>query len=101
MEFRTCAAKLSDGSPMEISVSQNILITTENYFLECIDFNSPTLVVTFEAAGLPLHRPDKFRSGWGSNLLRNFNVSHLCVKPKTTDWYLKPNLALAFERLKN
>jgi len=81
-------------------ICQNYIIETENYFLEGYIFNADLLVVTFEHAGDPDPRPEKFRAGWGSVPLRKRKISSLCIKPKRVDWYTRPDLARAFKDLR-
>jgi len=74
-------------------------LATENYFLDAYVYKYDTLVVTFEPfnAALP---SSKFRSGWGSEFLRSQQISHLCIKPKISDWYRKADLITAIKELK-
>ncbi|WP_062563456.1 hypothetical protein [Paracoccus aminovorans] len=74
-------------------ISRNFIIETENYFLEGFLFTeSGTIFITFEHAGGPLERPQKYRPGWGAGFLRVQRRDHIAVKPKRKDWYTRPDL---------
>lgn len=82
-------ANLPAGAEMAL----NVVIETENYFLEAHVFDKEKIFVTFESAQPRGPRPDKYRSGWGSEAMRKRRISTLCIKPKIPDWYLRPDLA--------
>lgn len=86
--------------PANAEVSLNLVLETENYFLEAHVFDQDKIFVTFENANPRGPRPEKYRAGWGSEALRKRRISTLCVKPKIPDWYLKPDLAEAFVSLR-
>lgn len=93
--------RLAWGLPIRTTeICHNYIIETENYFLEGHIFNRDLLVVTFENSIGGDSRPDKFRKGWGFEPLRKRQISCLCIKPKRTDWYTRPDLVLAFEELR-
>ncbi|MEP4699511.1 MAG: hypothetical protein ABJZ79_00020 [Parasphingorhabdus sp.] len=84
---------------IKISKSRNLFVSTKNYFFELFDYQTDKLVVTFEPAGQPYERPQAYRAGWGSAAFRVRGISHLCVKPKSVDWYRKPDIVQGFEFL--
>lgn len=66
---------------------------TEHYVLDGYIYNTQRLIVAFEHASENPQRADVFRHGWGARRFRAQRVSHLCVKPKSSDWYRNPDLA--------
>ena len=74
---------------------------TENYVLEGYIYNTRRLMVTFEHASENPNRADVFRYGWGSKRFRGQRVSHICVKPKASNWYRNPDLAVALTNLRD
>ena len=86
--------------PAEAEIALNFVIETENYFLEAHVFDKDKIFVTFESAQPRGPRPDKYRSGWGSETMRKRRISTLCIKPKIADWYLRADLAEVLTRLR-
>lgn len=86
-------------SSLNIHKSENLFISTENYHLEAFVYDYRRLVVSFEPFN-PNATADGYRMGWGSPLFRSQCVSHLCIKPKVSDWYRGPDLLTAFAELK-
>ena len=82
-----------------VKLSQNLFLNTENYIIEAFVFNTKSLVVTFEAFSSTKDKND-FRMGWGGGFLRNASISHLCIKPKSSDWYRGGDLGKALADLK-
>lgn len=81
------------------SVSVNFFKETEFYFLEAHVFNMEVLVVVFEPAGGEDPRNNGFRTGWGVEVLRKRECSVLSVKPKRVNWYVTPDLEVAFSEM--
>lgn len=88
--------RLTTGS---VKLSQNLFVNTTNYSIEAFIFNTKSLVVTFEAFSATKDTND-FRMGWGGAFLRQASISHLCIKPKSPDWYRGADLGLALADLK-
>ena len=74
---------------------------TEHYVLEGYFYTTRRLMITFEHASENPNRGDVFRYGWGSKRFRAQRMSHLCVKPKSSDWYRNPDLAEALGSLRD
>ena len=80
--------------------AQHYIRETEHYVLEGYFYSPRRLIITFEHASENPNRADIYRYGWGSKRFRAQRVSHLCVKPKSSDWYRNPDLADALSSLR-
>ena len=78
----------------------HIIRETENYVLEGYIYATRRLIITFEYASQNPKRGDVFRHGWGAKRFRAQRMSHICVKPKASDWYRNPDLAAALTDLR-
>ncbi len=98
---KSVAISVNTGAQaFSVAKAENFFINTENYFIESYFYGGTDLVVTFEARS-PQDTPDAFRMGWGAGLFRKRGISNLCIKPKSADWYRKPDLISGLSYLRD
>lgn len=98
-EIRELTQTAADVEQWGFEFSQNFILDTKDYYIECIFYNFDSLFVTFENVFGDYIKTDKYRMGWGSRKFRSMQVSHLCIKPRRLDWYTGENLAEALADL--